>query len=231
MAEIDATPTDHNRATQPLLLPLARDNAYLRTHPAPNFWALMPHQLHQHTDSSCSLASAAMVLNAARGLAGQNRVGGLVSEKRLLDLFDHTDWRAGIAPEGGGRQLLELAAHLGEALAHYGLDDWHVETRPVSAADALTAAQLRSDLAAMEAAPGVLPIANFHLDDFYGDGSDIGHFSPLAAFDAAGDRVLVLDVYKADYEPAWAPLEHLLKAMARPCEDGKPRGYLVVMKG
>ncbi len=39
--------------------------------------------------------------------------------------------------------------------------------------------------------------------------------------------MLVLDVYKADYEPAWVPVDHLLKAMVRPCNDGKLRGYLV----
>jgi hypothetical protein len=211
--------------------PLAVDNAYVRQNPAPNFWALMPHQLHQHTDSSCSLASAVMVLNAARGLAGQNRVSGLVSEKRLLDLFDHTDWRAGIAPEGGGRKLLELADHLDDALVHYGLAGWQVERRPVPTADTAALTTLRADLAAMESGAGIFLIANFHLDDFYGDGSDIGHFSPLGAYDAATDRVLVLDVYKADYEPAWAPLPHLLQAMAHACEDGMPRGYLVVRNG
>ncbi|WP_374379891.1 phytochelatin synthase family protein [Dongia sp.] len=213
-----------------LLTPLSADNAHVRRNPAPNFWALAPHQLHQHTDSSCSLASATMILNAARGVAGQNRVGGLVSEKRLLDLFDHTDWRAGIAPEGGGRKLLELAAHLDEALQHYGLTDWRVETRQVTAADDTSAARLRADLTALEADAGFFLIANFHLDDFYGDGTDVGHFSPLGAYDAATDRVLVLDVYKADYEPSWAPADHLLKAMARPCDDGKARGYLVLRR-
>ena len=69
------------------------------------------------------------------------------------------------------------------------------------------------------------------LDLFYGDGSDIGHFSPLAAYDSAKDRVLVLDVYKADYEPSWAPVDHLLRALAKPCEDGKLRGYLIVKRG
>nr|WP_298682877.1 phytochelatin synthase family protein [uncultured Dongia sp.] len=212
----------------PPLTPLARDNAHVRQHPAPNFWALMPHQLHQHTDSACSLASAVMVLNAARGLAHSNRIGGLVSEKRLLDLFKDTSWPAGVALNGGGRKLLELADHLEVALEHYRLDGWRVDRRPVSAVDAATADQFRADLTAMESSAGCFPIVNFHLDDFYGDGSDIGHFSPLAAFDAATDRVLVLDVYKADYEPAWAPVDHLLQAMVRPCNDGKLRGYLMV---
>ena len=213
------------------LSPLSRDNRYVRTHPAPNFWALMPHQIHQHTDSSCSLASAVMVLNAARGLMGQNRISGLVSEKRLLELFKETSWPAGIAPDGGGRKLLELADHLDTALKHYALKDWRVERRSVMAFDVATAAQFRADLESLDRVDGCYLIANFHLDDFYGDGSDIGHFSPLAAYDAATDRVLVLDVYKADYEPAWAPVDHLLNAMVRPCDDGKLRGYLVVRRG
>ena len=30
--------------------------------------------------------------------------------------------------------------------------------------------------------------------------------------------------------PAWAPIDHLLRAMVRPCNDGKLRGYLVVRR-
>lgn len=212
------------------LTPLSVDNAYVRQAPAPNFWALMPHQLQQFTDSSCSLASAVMVLNAMRGIEGQNRVSNLISEKRLIEKFSHTDWPAGIAPEGGGRKLLRLADHLAEAFAFYDLGGWQVMRHPVAVADAAAGETLRVHLAAMESTPGYFPIANFHLDLFYGDGSDIGHFSPLAAFDAATDRVLVLDVYKADYEPAWAPVDHLLRAMARPCADGQLRGYIVVKR-
>jgi hypothetical protein len=212
----------------PPLVPLALDNGYLRRSRAPAFWALSPHLLQQHTVSSCSLASAAMVLNAARGLAGQNRIGDLVSEARLLDLFRDTDWPAGIAPQGGGRKLAELARHLTDALRFFGLDGWVVEERPVAGADFAAAGLLRAELAAMESAPGRLLLANFHLDDFYCDGSTVGHFSPLGAFDTGTDRVLVLDVYKSDYEPSWAPVGHLLQAMARRCDDGQLRGYLVL---
>ena len=213
------------------LVPLSQDNAYVRVASAPNFWALMPHQIHQHTDSACSLASAAMVLNAARGLTGQNRIGGLVSEKRLIEKFAHTDWPAGIAAGGGGRKLARLAEHLEEAFGFYDLKGWQVELVHVAEADAAAGETLRRHLTAMEKHPGYFPIANFHLDLFYGDGSDIGHFSPLAAYDAAKDRVLVLDVYKADYEPSWAPVDHLLRALARPCDDEKLRGYLIVKRG
>ncbi|TDQ86340.1 phytochelatin synthase [Dongia mobilis] len=212
------------------LTPLARDNAHVRRNPCPNFWALMPHQIHQHTDSACSLASSVMVLNAARGMEGMNRVGELLSEKRLIERFVHTDWPSGIAPDGGGRKLMRLAEHLDEALGLYGLASWMVEGFPVAAADAAAGDMLRRNLAALEAWPGHFIIANFHLDLFYGDGSDIGHFSPLGAYDSASDRVLVLDCYKADYEPHWAPVARLLAAMAKPCDDGKQRGYLVVRR-
>ena len=213
------------------LIPLSQDNAYVRTAPTPNFWALMPHQIHQHTDSACSLASAVMVLNAARGMMGQNRISGLVSEKRLIEKFTHTDWPEGISPNGGGRKLARLAEHLEEAFGFYDLEGWQVEKVSVAEADAAAGETLRRHLIEMERHPGYFPIVNFHLDLFYGDGSDIGHFSPLAAYDAAKDRVLVLDVYKADYEPSWAPVDHLLRALARPCDDGKLRGYLIVKRG
>ncbi|VDM64628.1 unnamed protein product [Angiostrongylus costaricensis] len=40
-----------------------------------------------------------------------------------------------------------------------------------------------------------------------------GHFSPLAAFHAASDRVLIMDVARFKYPPHWVQLDHLQKAM------------------
>ena len=66
---------------------------------------------------------------------------------------------------------------------------------------------------------------------FYGDGVDIGHFSPIGAYDVARDLVLMLDVYKKDYEPMWAPLPRLARAMATQSrKTGEPRGYAVVKR-
>ena len=48
---------------------------------------------------------------------------------------------------------------------------------------------------------------------------------------AARDLVLMLDVYKKDYEPMWAPLPRLAKAMATLSrKTGEPRGYAVVKR-
>ncbi len=56
-----------------------------------------------------------------------------------------------------------------------------------------------------------------------------GHFSPLAAYHAAEDRVLILDVAAHKYPPTWVPLVDLWKALATPDSDsGKNRGYAII---
>lgn len=56
-----------------------------------------------------------------------------------------------------------------------------------------------------------------------------GHFSPLAAYDAASDSVLVLDVARFKYPPTWISVELLYQAL-QPHDtlSGKPRGWFVL---
>jgi hypothetical protein len=56
-----------------------------------------------------------------------------------------------------------------------------------------------------------------------------GHYSPVAAYDAETDRVLILDVARFKYPPYWVPVEDLFKAMV-PIDEctGKSRGFFVV---
>lgn len=56
-----------------------------------------------------------------------------------------------------------------------------------------------------------------------------GHLSPVAAYDAASDSVLVLDVAKFKYPPTWVPLDELLQAMRTTDPDsGRSRGMVLV---
>lgn len=214
------------------LTPLRLDHAYVRGNPQSPYWALAPQLIQQHTDSSCSLATSVMLLNAIRGHEGQLKIGAPVSELGLLDALKDEVWRAAIHPETGhGQTLSEFTDAMGRALRHFQCGDaWRVEMVPVADAAASLPA-LRANLAELEAgAPGFVA-GNFHLDIFYEDGTDVGHFSPLGAYDAKRDRVLVLDVYKKDYEPMWAPLERLAKAMAtKGKRTGEQRGYVVVRR-
>lgn len=214
------------------LTPLRLDHAYVRGNALSPYWALAPQLIQQHTDSSCSLATTVMLLNAIRGHEGQLAIGAPVSELSLLEALQDEVWREQVRHEtGSGQTLSEFADAMTRALRHFACGDaWRVEMVPV--ADAATSLPtLRATLAGLEAgAPGFVA-SNFHLDLFYADGTDVGHFSPLGAYDAAHDRVLVLDVYKKDYEPMWAPLERLACAMAtRGKRTGEQRGYAVVRK-
>jgi len=213
----------------PELIPLRMDHAYLRGAPDSAYWSIAPHLIQQATDCSCSLATAVMLINAVRGREGHLRIGGPVSEASLLDKLGDAFWREAVAQDGNGLSLTEFAAALERALQFYECSGtWSVAITPVTDAE-VAAADLRAALRAMENGAAGFVAANFHLDLFYGDGVDVGHFSPIGAYDAARDLVLMLDVYKKDYEPMWAPLPRLSKAMATLSrKTGEPRGYAVV---
>ncbi len=57
----------------------------------------------------------------------------------------------------------------------------------------------------------------------------VGHISPLAAYDAESDLVLIMDTASHYYPHTWVPLEKLYAAMATTdSSSGKQRGYLRV---
>jgi phytochelatin synthase len=215
----------------PDLIPLRLDHAYLRGAPDSPYWSIAPHLIQQATDSSCSLATAVMLLNAVRGREGHLRTAGPVSEDSLLERVKDESWRVSVAQDGNGLSLTEFASAMERALGFYECaGNWSIVSVPVTDADAAIA-DLRVALSGMESGSRAFVAANFHLDLFYGDGVDVGHFSPIGAYDAARDLVLMLDVYKKDYEPVWSPLPRLAKAMATLSrKTGEPRGYAVVRR-
>jgi hypothetical protein len=219
----------HRHSTE--LIPLRTDHAYLRGAPGSAYWSVAPHLIQQATDSSCSLATAVMLINTVRGCEGQLRSAGPVSEGSLLDALADEIWRTAVAHDGNGLSLTEFAACMERALDHFACGGgWRVEIVPVTDAAAAIGG-LRAALTGMERDGAGFAAANFHLDLFYGDGVDVGHFSPIGAYDAARDLVLMLDVYKKDYEPVWAPLPRLAKAMATLSrKTGEPRGYALVRR-
>lgn len=58
----------------------------------------------------------------------------------------------------------------------------------------------------------------------------MGHISPVAAYHAPSDRVLVLDVAAYRYPPVWVPVDTLWEAMDAPLNEDTTvtRGYVVV---
>ncbi|HSR97219.1 MAG TPA: phytochelatin synthase family protein [Kofleriaceae bacterium] len=212
------------------LIPLRMDHAYLRGAPNSAYWSIAPYLIQQSTECSCSLATAVMLINAVRGHQGHPRISEPASEDGLLARLDDPAWKTAVAQDGAGLGLTEFAAAMERALASYECAaDWSVAIAPVTSVEA-GAADLRAALLSMESGDTAFVAANFHLDLFYGDGVDVGHFSPIGAYDPARDLILMLDVYKQGYEPMWAPLAHLARAMATRSNTGEQRGYAVVKR-
>jgi hypothetical protein len=70
-------------------------------------------------------------------------------------------------------------------------------------------------------------IVNFARKDLHQDGG--GHFSPLAAYDEASDRFLILDVARYKYPPAWAKAVDLWTAMnSEDSTKTAKRGFMIV---
>lgn len=210
----------------PWLTLLQDDPAHIRQSPAPSYWALAPYHIGQFTDTCCSLATAVMLVNAARGSAQLKSGDKLVTQEDLLALVGDPDWTFGCTdPQGHGASLREMAPIMERAYARCGVAGARVEMVQTTDATA-AAAGFRQALAAMERSPATQLALNFDGAPVYGQ-ADYGHFSPAAAYDAGRDRLLVLDVDRGWYEPYWVPVEVMLAALATTSrKDGSPRGYL-----
>lgn len=180
---------------------LRDDSAYLRTAAAPAYWALAPYYVGQYTECACSLASAVMVVNAARSDHLRRTGSRLITQQALLDAVDDAEWRAEVGHDGGqGVGLLHLQSLLEASLKAAGGTPAEVEGVPLGQGTADDLARFRGILLENEACPGRFIIANYYMATVIGDG-DYGHFSPIGAYDATRDRVLILDVYRVELEP------------------------------
>jgi hypothetical protein len=132
------------------LVPLRMDHAYLRGAPTSAYWSIAPHLIQQATDSSCSLATAVMLINAVRGRDGRLGIGKPASEASLLDTLNDAAWRLAVAQDGNGLSLTEFAAAIARALPAYGCGGkWNVAIAPVTDAGAAIP-DLRAALTEME---------------------------------------------------------------------------------
>jgi Phytochelatin synthase len=208
---------------------LREDSGYLRMAPAPAYWALAPYYVGQFTETACSLASAVMVVNAGRGNMARHAGAKLMTQQALLDAVGSDLWRGSVANDDGcGVGLLQLRGLLAASFAAIDMTAADVEAVPLAQRNAEALTRFRAVLRMCETAPGRFVVANYYMAAVIGRG-DYGHFSPIGAYDAARDRVLILDVYRVELEPYWVPAERLFEGMATINRaDREPRGYLTI---
>jgi len=154
------------------------------------FWQLMQHLATQTTQSFCGVATACSAMNALRINAPVDPIYSpyayFVQSSFFSDCVEKVVKRDTVLTMGMTLQQFAGAATCWQATAAAT----HAEDSTVSGFTAAASAAIGK--------AGLMVAINFArtgLDQVGG-----GHFSPLAAYDAASDRFLILDVARYKYE-------------------------------
>ena len=204
---------------------------YVQKHDAPDYCALAPYYAAQQTDSGCSAAAAAMVVNALRAERTLKADQELATPSGVLKQVERRRWRVKTDDDGDGVSLDELAALLPSACKGYGVAA-EVELVRLDADAAKALVRLRELLRHNERSHRDIIVVNFLQGIATGDPEGaVGHFAPVAAFDEEADRVLLMDPDRRWYEPFWISTKTLLESMAAVDESTtRPRGLLRVTR-
>jgi hypothetical protein len=170
----------------------------------------------------CGVASMVMVLNSlavpAPAAAGYGSYRFWTQE----NAFESASTRAVLAPELVARQGMTLE-QLRSLLASHGL-----QARAIHG-DRLSQAQFRLLLRSNLSNPSDRLLVNYDRKALGQAGG--GHISPVAAYHAATDRVLILDVARYRYPSVWVPLADLWQAIrSTDSSSGRSRGLVVVRR-
>lgn len=169
-----------------------------------DFWQLMPAFAMQTTQTYCSVASAVTVLNA---MPINKQVDPAYSPYRYFTQSNY--FSPEVAKIISPQTVLEIGMtreQMAKTLAIHG-----VSARSV-AGDSLSDDELRALLKKALGDDGQFVLANY----FRGTLGQVGggHWSVLAAYDAQTDRVLILDVAKYKYSPAWVTISALRQSIS-----------------
>jgi hypothetical protein len=197
----------------PHAISIQTSHDYLRSHDAPDYWALSPFYVPQVTGSACALATIVTVLNALIGLPPLG-TDTLVSQQSLLQAVGSADLAAKTAEKGEGVTFDEFMTYLAKSLDAYKLSA-DIEVLKPADASAQTLARVRALLADNERSGDDFVMVYYNQGVVTGDW-DGPHLSPIGAYDAAQKRVLIMDVDREFYIPYWTEDETLLAAMLRP---------------
>ncbi len=212
----------------PKAVRLSKSHVFFRESDAPDYWALAPYYAAQMTESTCSVASLTMALNALRSKQDLGSEEELVTEPALLSLTEGERKSLSIRPEKAGVTLDQLKIFAEIGLKAYGFTEFKVEMVRVSDKSSDTKQKLIKDFTENERSAKTMIIANFLQGTLTGD-APVGHVAPIGAFDPARNRALVMDPDRKWYEPYWVSVDSLLEAMTeQDAVSQKARGYIKI---
>ena len=205
----------------PALVPFDSDEGrtlLLESHANRDYFTLAPQFVSQGSTAFCGVASSVMVLNSlpiAAPEAPQWRPFRAFTEANVF------------VPELGALNA-ELVGRGGLTLEQLAalLRANHAQAEVHRAEDAGLEA-FRAEVKQNLATPGDFMLVDFLRSEL---GQDLGaHWSPIAAYHEASDRILVLDVARFRYPPYWVKTAQLFAAMnTQDPDSGTHRGWVSV---
>jgi Phytochelatin synthase len=186
-----------------------------------SYWPLSQYFETQQSEAYCSVASSVMVLNA---LGIRRPASSLYPD---FPFFSQQDFFRGIdAQVASAAQVSKEGMTLDQLST--ALAAFPVEVTKFHAND-LTLDQFRDLIRGTTSRHDRFALLNFRRVEIGEAGG--GHWSPLAAYDAASDSALLLDVARYKYPAVWVPLAQLFAAaQAVDNVSGLSRGLLIVGK-
>ncbi len=178
--------------------------------------------LSQANLAYCGVASAVMVLNSLAVPAPAVAGYGPYRFWTQSNVFDPPASRAFVRPERVAREGMTLAQLHGLLASHGLVVERHHGER-------LSLEQFRALLRRNLGDPGDRLLVNYDRKALGQTGG--GHIAPIAAFQAASDRVLILDVARYRYPSVWVPVVDLWQAIRTvDRSSGRSRGLLSVRR-
>jgi len=180
--------------------------------------AIWKYHVKQFHDSSCSVASVVSCINAVRFV--ENGANNPIDQTGILDRVTTGHWKARMS-DGGyrgrrGLPLPLLGRVVRDSLLAYGLKVQHVDVvrtpRTIPRGSALRAA-LKKRLRDFDRHGRGLIIAHFDQGSLVPT-LNIPHISPVGAYDAATDRVTMLDVDPEQEKPYEVDFDTFYKGLS-----------------
>jgi hypothetical protein len=186
-----------------------------------SYWPLSEYFETQRNEAYCSVATSVMALNAL----GIKRPAS--TQYPDFPYFSQEDFFRSVDPQVANAVRVSHEGMTLDQLAAV-LSQFPVTVTKLHSSD-LTLAQFRELIRSTTGHTDRFALLNFRRVEIGEMGG--GHWSPLAAFDAASDSALLLDVARYKYPAVWVPLTQLYAAsQAVDSVSGLSRGVVIVGK-
>ena len=184
-----------------------------------SYWPLSQYFETQRNQAYCSVATSVMALNAL----GIRRPAS--TQYPDYPYFSQEDFFRNVDPQvANAAQVSKEGMTLDQLSA--ALSGFPVEVRKFHASD-LTLDQFRDVIRDTTGHGDRFALLNFNRVEIGETGG--GHWSPLAAYDAASDSALLLDVARYKYPAVWVPVTQLYAgAQAVDSVSGLSRGMVII---